>query len=314
MALKPKELYRRFRAWQKEPVSFRIKKAGVHRCPNCGNEFEGNYCPVCRQDAGDGRVTWKWVYECVMTVWGMDSRSMPHTLLQLIFRPGYLISDYINGRRQVSYTPFNMLFIVALVYVIIRQLLGAEPTTDVEDTNQSIKIILYARNWMAEHPGWAMMAMTMIMILPTLLLFRFAPRHTRHTLPEAIIIQVYMSTLMLIVAIAVRITPLFVWLIPFYYYAAYRQLFGYSRWGTLWRLALCFLVWLNILVFLVLAVVFIDANEELVGDNVGVIASISVLSFILVITAVPIVIGWWISKVSYKKRLKECACDTVRYE
>ena len=119
-----KEQIRRFRAWQKEAVHYSDEHLEPHHCPNCGHDFEGNYCPVCRQGAGDGRITWKWVYKCVMEVWGMESLSLPYTVLQLIFRPGYLISDYINGRRQTSYTPVNMLFIIALVYVIVAQLLG----------------------------------------------------------------------------------------------------------------------------------------------------------------------------------------------
>lgn len=307
MTLKPKELYRRFRAWQKDPVNFRIKKTGVHHCPNCGNEFEGNYCPVCRQDVGDGRITWKWVYECVMTVWGMDSRSMPHTLLQLLFRPGYLISDYINGRRQVSYTPVNMLFIVALVYVIIKQLLGAEPSVSVEENEKAVDAIMYGSRWMSEHPGWGMMIMTMMLIIPTRYIFRFAPRHTRHTLPEGIIIQVYMSTLMLMVALMVRITPLLVWLIPFYYYAAYRQLFGYGVWGTLWRTVLCIMAW-AIVFFLVIYIVVILNGDYDKGEEVAmmystgeIVANCVIVLFILGLAAAVIAVGYFISRRGYKK-------------
>ena len=56
-----KEQIRRFRAWQKEAVHYSDERLEPHHCPNCGHDFEGNYCPVCRQDAGDGRITWKWV-------------------------------------------------------------------------------------------------------------------------------------------------------------------------------------------------------------------------------------------------------------
>lgn len=34
-----------------------------------------------------------------MELWNIDTRSLPYTILQLL-RPGYLISDYISGRRQ----------------------------------------------------------------------------------------------------------------------------------------------------------------------------------------------------------------------
>ena len=59
-------------------------------------------------------------------LWGMDSRSLPYTLWQLLLRPGYLIGDYISGRRQVSFPPIKMLAIVALFALIINNFLMTE--------------------------------------------------------------------------------------------------------------------------------------------------------------------------------------------
>ena len=83
----PKELYHRFRNWQKRPSYHWDKGAVAHRCPNCDHEFTGNYCPLCGQQTGDGRITWRWVWRSILDVWGMDSRSLPYTLLQLLLRP-----------------------------------------------------------------------------------------------------------------------------------------------------------------------------------------------------------------------------------
>ena len=107
-----------------QPPRYSDEKLEEHQCPNCGHVFKGNYCPVCSQGAGDGHITWKWVGKSILDVWGMDTRSLPNTLLQLLWRPGHLIGDYIGGRRQVCYKPVNMLFIVALVYVILMQIIG----------------------------------------------------------------------------------------------------------------------------------------------------------------------------------------------
>ncbi|MCR5064692.1 MAG: DUF3667 domain-containing protein [Bacteroidales bacterium] len=41
---------------------------------------------------------------------------MPYSIWQLIWRPGYMISDYINGRRQVSHPHASMLFIIAVFF------------------------------------------------------------------------------------------------------------------------------------------------------------------------------------------------------
>lgn len=297
-----RQLWARFRAWQKDPVCFKIKNAGRHRCANCGNEFEGNYCPVCRQDAGDGRITWRWVYECVMTVWGMDSRSLPHTLLQLLLRPGYLIGDYISGRRQVSYTPVNMLFIVALVYVVVKQLSGIAIEPSVAEVDTQYDFINKSNDWLAAHPGWGAMFMTMILILPTRYLFRFAPRHTRHTLPEGIMIQVYMSTLMLILLLFMWFFKYVVLLVPFYYVVAYRQLFGYSVWGTLWRTLLCVVVW--VMVFFSIVVLMTLVNGDLAMEyNGDTVLAVFIIATFLLFSAVAITaIGYFIGRHGYKKR------------
>ena len=302
-----KEQIRRFRAWQKEAVHYSDEHLEPHHCPNCGHDFEGNYCPVCRQGAGDGRITWKWVYKCVMEVWGMDSRSLPHTLLQLLFRPGHLIHDYLSGRRQTSYTPVNMLFIVALVFVIIKQLIGIEPDKVVNYDGTNLEVIGNALNWMAKNPGWAMMFMTMIWILPTWFIFRFSPRHTRHTLPEGIIIQIYMSTLMLLVSLISEAIPVLALLIPFYYVVVYRQLFGYGLWGTVWRLLLCFIVWLHGLLFFISLATFVDENVWALRDAIGMSVAVFFLLVILVLAAVIIFIGWAISKRLAKKAQDSCS-------
>ena len=84
-----------------QPPRYSDEELEEHQCPNCGHVFKGNYCPVCSQGAGDGHITWKWVGKSILDVWGMDTRSLPNTLLQLLWRPGHLIGDYIGGRRQV---------------------------------------------------------------------------------------------------------------------------------------------------------------------------------------------------------------------
>ena len=93
-----KKQIERFRAWQKSPVRHWEQKDGEQHCPNCGHEFTGNYCPVCGQQACDGRITWAWVRKSILMLWGMGSRSMPYSIWQLIWRPGYFIGDYISGR------------------------------------------------------------------------------------------------------------------------------------------------------------------------------------------------------------------------
>ena len=236
-----KEKYRRFRAWQQKPFDFSNHSKGTERCANCGTEFSSNYCPICGQKAGIGPIGWKTVKQGVMMIWGMDSRSLSYSLLQLILRPGYLISDYINGKRQVTFPPVKMLLIVAIVGMIARSLFGELELEIAEETQDAASQLF--TEWSASNPGWAMLGVSIMMLLPTWLYFRHAPKHYKHTLPEGFFIQVFMSTQLELLDIVasifqcVEISMFF----PICYVITYRQLFGFGWWGTIWRMALCFI-------------------------------------------------------------------------
>jgi hypothetical protein len=61
-----------------------------------------------------GPIGWNTVKQGILILWGMDTRSLSFTLIQLLLRPGYLVRDYLSGKRQVSFPPVKMLFIVAI--------------------------------------------------------------------------------------------------------------------------------------------------------------------------------------------------------
>ena len=288
-----------------QPPCYSEEELEEHQCPNCGHVFKGNYCPVCRQEAGDGRITWKSVWKNIVSVWGMDSRSLPNTLWQLLVRPGRHIGAYISGHRQTSYSPANMLFIVAVFYVVIKHLFNYHDHNAIkvyypELKSDTLQILYAVFSWMVEQPGWIAMGLTLIMILPTWFLFHFSPRHTRHTLPEGIFIQLFMSTLMLLVASTIKISNGWTFLlIPFYYFFCYRQLFGYRLLSTLWRTAMCFIIWAIVVITIIFILLFVSSiwipefqdNIEMSPIDAGII----VIFQALLLTA-NIAIGYWISK------------------
>jgi len=315
--MKLKESLRRFTARQNKLAQYSDEELEECRCANCGHVFKGNYCPVCRQEVGDGHITWKWVGKSILDVWGMDSRSLPHTLLQLLWRPGHLIGDYIGGHRQICYKPVNMLFIVALAYVILMQLIGREGNFDVgviadNDRTEYFKMINKMINfcyqcylWLVAHPGWAMMILTMIMILPTFIVFRFAPRHPHLSFPENIFIQIFMSTLMLVVAFTIRVSNgITIFLIPLYYYICYRQLFGYKFWATTWRLAVCFFVWSIFAFYLIVLVLVVAVRQNELANPVRatIYGTVMLTLITAVLIAIPLSIAYFISRKKAKRR------------
>ena len=113
------QYYHRFCRWQQaEPRYVNRHEGEVRHCHNCGTEFSDNFCPRCGQRAEVGRVGWRSIRESITLLWGLDSRSLGYTLVQLLGRPGYLVRDYISGHRQVSFPPVKMLVLVCLSVVI----------------------------------------------------------------------------------------------------------------------------------------------------------------------------------------------------
>ena len=96
-----------------------LSNGRVQHCNNCGIDFTGNFCPICSQKAGMGRIGWKSVRQGIMDIWGLGTRSLLYSIWQLLWRPGQVIGDYLDGKRQVSFPPVKMLFIIAVIYSVL---------------------------------------------------------------------------------------------------------------------------------------------------------------------------------------------------
>jgi hypothetical protein len=153
-----KQYYRRFCRWQQEvPHYVNRHEDSVQHCCNCGTEFADNFCPRCGQ------------------------RSLTYTLVQLLGRPGYLVRDYISGRRLVSFPPVKMLVIVCLFVVIFETVFHLHrDVLSLTFNNQAVNQVI---EWINSQKNWATLLVNSVYILPTWLVFRFAPGYPRHTLP-----------------------------------------------------------------------------------------------------------------------------------
>lgn len=260
-----KAAYRRFKKWQLDPFDHEFASQDTQHCVNCEHDFVGNYCPYCSQERGVGRITWRSVGMSVAEVWGMHSRSLPYTLLQLFLRPGYFISDYINGKRQVSFPPVKMLAVIAVLGVLVDVMTGAIHGMFRDNPEEKLSYISNVFSWLNVHingafpppsdflsevlawlnkyPDVLSLIMLSFLIIPNYFIFRFAPRNPHHTLPQGFFLQVFSTVVFLILNMFYDITGLG-WLVfllgVVLVFFTYKQLFGYSVWGTLWRVVTAF--------------------------------------------------------------------------
>ena len=290
--------YHRFCRWQQAVPHYANRHDGeVQHCYNCDNDFSGNFCPTCGQRAEVGRVGWKSIKDNIAILWGMDSRSLGYTLLQLLGRPGYLVRDYISGRRQVSFPPVKMLVIVCLFVVIVESVFHVK--NDVIGLKFDIQEVDDIIAWINSQKSWATLFLQCFYILPTWLVFRYAPGYPRHTLPEGFFLQVFMSVLSLLSTLFIGYwnddLDLALWII--YMYITYRQLFGYGWWGTLWRLAV-------LLQMAVTTMLVAGAIVEYVYDNNDIcdalLSILIVLTPAVLLTAVILYVTHRINKRTYR--------------
>ena len=264
----------RLKRWQRQTPVFRPASEEEHCCQCCGHSYSGNYCPHCSQKAGLGRITWRSVRNGVMDVWGLGSRSMTLSIWQLLYRPGYFISDYINGKRQVSFPPVKMLFIDAMFYASVFYWFFPEVLRLPLEEQGAAGYKL----WIRQHYSWAMLIMSVLTIVPTWIIFRNSPRNTHHTIPQGFFIQVLFQTLSIVLSLLTIpldftqskfSTVAYESLIMAYYFVGYKQLFGFGIWGTLWRQTLVIIC--VILSFMLLVWVFFPTMMDTVVEALDIV-------------------------------------------
>ena len=114
-----KEKIQQFRAWRERPREVAPMSTEEHECLNCRDHFVGSYCPRCGQAASTDRFSMKVAAENFAEAYGMGERGMFRTIRDLILRPGYLILDYLRGKRASYFAPFKLYFLLAAVSLLV---------------------------------------------------------------------------------------------------------------------------------------------------------------------------------------------------
>jgi hypothetical protein len=88
-------------------------------CLNCGALVHGRYCHVCGQENVVPKETfWHMVTHFFYDITHFDS-SFFHTVHHLIFKPGFLSSEYMKGRRMRYLHPIRMYVFSSAIFFLI---------------------------------------------------------------------------------------------------------------------------------------------------------------------------------------------------
>src|SRR5690606_16878035 len=90
-------------------------------CLNCNHPLDRSdrYCPNCSQLNSTKKITLKdLIREFFANLISYDSRFRK-TLSKLIFKPGRISKEYIQGKRLTYTNPFRFLLSLAIIYFIM---------------------------------------------------------------------------------------------------------------------------------------------------------------------------------------------------
>lgn len=119
-----KQLFIRFKRWQKCGRKIpQMDHQVVHKCPNCSTYYVGNFCNCCGQKSIEKFEKGEVTRDLISATTYFDS-TLLNTILELLFRPGYMVRDYLRGKRASYTNPFVFLFIAATIYMLFESILG----------------------------------------------------------------------------------------------------------------------------------------------------------------------------------------------
>ncbi len=90
-------------------------------CANCGTKFDGKFCPQCGQSVTDYDKPFTFIiYTFMGDFFAFDTRFF-HTISALLFKPGFLSKEYIEGRRVKYAPPFRSFIFVSFILFLLLQ-------------------------------------------------------------------------------------------------------------------------------------------------------------------------------------------------
>ena len=152
----------------------------------------------------------------------MGNRSLPRTVWHLFSRPGYMIGDYLDGKRIAFFPPVKLLFVLCVFYAVVVSLLGYDNPSDVlssltaegANSQELAKATLsisghsfsvmsltetayHLLHWLDHHKAIELIGLHCFFMLFAWRVFRKAPAHPQTTLAENFFAQVFISCQMM---------------------------------------------------------------------------------------------------------------------
>jgi hypothetical protein len=95
------------------------RKTPDRPCLNCGDPTVGFYCPTCGQKKVDVRVSLRRMLGEALEDELFLNLSLPRTVGALLFRPGHLTAEYVQGHIVRYLPPFRLYLVSSLLFFVL---------------------------------------------------------------------------------------------------------------------------------------------------------------------------------------------------
>lgn len=170
----------------------------TQHCLNCGKDYDGSYCPHCGQSHATHRITWgNFWRNFVMNGIGLQG-TLPHTIIELFYRPGFLVRDYLAGKRQHYTNPFRMLLLTAAIFILFNSMglggnlkeaatelslsMNTDQATTAQDAAVTNMVVQGMMDKMYSNFGTFNLLLILIMTVPFWIVFRRAGQYRNQPL------------------------------------------------------------------------------------------------------------------------------------
>lgn len=119
-------------------------------CLNCETAYTGSYCNRCGQSRNTPRYRFSNAFRNILGGFTNIDNGFGRTLLDLLYRPGYMIRDFIAGKRILYFRPFQTLFVLAALYIMAVQLVDPEALKEKKENHRKSKdkkYLLHVNNY-----------------------------------------------------------------------------------------------------------------------------------------------------------------------
>lgn len=102
-------------------------------CPNCETPINGPFCATCGQSQKNlNKQVWSLAGEVLDDLFRLDSR-ISRTLFSLFFRPGFLTTEYFDGRRARYSPPIRLYLVISFLFFFTTPIINNLDSASSED-------------------------------------------------------------------------------------------------------------------------------------------------------------------------------------